>query len=231
MKRLFLMTLSLLSFVALYAQNDVTKFLGIPVNGTKSEMIQKLKAKGFTPTAYSGDILQGEFNGTDVHVHIGTNNNKVYRIMVADAVSVGEREIQIRFNKLCRQFANNSNYLSWGDDYTIPDDEDISYEMTVHNKRYQAIFYQRPEAIDTVAVQTMIQSELLSGYTKEQLENLTDKEKEELQSKLLKFSIDYAMDLCEKKLVWFMISKDGYGKYSICMYYDNEYNHANGEDL
>ena len=31
----------------LYAQKDVTQFLGIPVDGSKSEMIQKLKAKGY----------------------------------------------------------------------------------------------------------------------------------------------------------------------------------------
>ena len=30
-----------------FAQKDVTKFLGIPVDGTKAEMMQKLKAKGF----------------------------------------------------------------------------------------------------------------------------------------------------------------------------------------
>ena len=43
-----LTVLALLMFsVAVYAQKDVTKFLGIPVDGTKSAMIQKLKAKGF----------------------------------------------------------------------------------------------------------------------------------------------------------------------------------------
>ena len=47
MKRLFtLVALCLLSAVA-FAQKDVTKFLGIPVDGTKTQMIQKLKAKGF----------------------------------------------------------------------------------------------------------------------------------------------------------------------------------------
>ena len=29
------------------------------------------------------DLPEGEFNGTDVRVYIATNNNKVYRIMVA----------------------------------------------------------------------------------------------------------------------------------------------------
>ena len=29
------------------AQKDITKFMGIPVDGFKKDMIQKLKAKGF----------------------------------------------------------------------------------------------------------------------------------------------------------------------------------------
>lgn len=33
-----------------------------------------------------------------------------------------------------------------------------------------------------------------------------------------------------KKSVWFRIC-GSYGEYFITMYYDNEYNHANGEDL
>ncbi len=74
------------------AQKDVTKFLGIPVDGTKSAMIQKLKAKGFTYNQRR-DCLEGEFNGRTVYLHVVTNNNKVYRIMVKDAYGVDESAI------------------------------------------------------------------------------------------------------------------------------------------
>ena len=37
-------------------------------------------------------------------------------------------------------------------------------------------------------------------------------------------------DIISKKKVWFKII-NSYDGYRICMYYDNEYNHANGEDL
>lgn len=40
----------------------------------------------------------------------------------------------------------------------------------------------------------------------------------------------YTSDIMSKKSVWFMIS-ESFGKYRILMYYDNEYNRANGEDL
>ena len=213
----------LISSIVIYAQEDVTKFLGIPVDGSKSEMIQKLKAKGYTSSQHNKDILVGEFNGTDVNIHIATNNNKDCRIIVCDANNIDERSIQIRFNRLCEQFAHNPKYVSL-QDYTIPEDEDISYEISVHKKRYEAVFYQQPT--DTVTVREKLRSVLLSKYTEEQLANPT----EETQSEIIKLSTEYLMEDWSKRPVWFMIS-DYYGKYYITMFYDNEYNRANGEDL
>jgi len=142
MKRLILAAMMILFATTANAQKDVTKFLGIPVDGTKAEMIQKLKAKGFTSAGYQ-DVLEGEFNGTQVYVHVVTNNNKVYRIMVVDKSGQSERNIIIRFNKLCSQFENNKKYIPMTEDaQTLSEDEDISYEITVHDKRYQAGFFQ-----------------------------------------------------------------------------------------
>lgn len=185
MKKMVSIVLSCLFSLSVFAQEeDVTRFLGIPVDGTKSEMIRKLREKGYRYDASSG-MLEGEFNGTDVIISVITNNNKVYRIMVIDTYPTDERNIQIRFNRLCEQFGNNSRYTSYEEDQTIPDDEDIAYEMTVHDKRYDAAFFQNP--IDSLIFST-------------------------------------------KKLVWFAIAEQ-YGKYRIVMYYDNQYNEANGEDL
>ena len=130
-KLLSLIVMLLLSEIVPAQQKSVTKFLGIPVDGYKSDMIGKLKEKGYTyDSAY--DCLKGEFNGRDVHIYVVTNNNKVYRIMVADAVPSNESDIKIRFNNLCQQFSENDRYFSL-DKYTLSEDEDISYEMTVHN--------------------------------------------------------------------------------------------------
>lgn len=135
MKKLLFSLLATLLTLSLYAQNDVTTFLGIPVDGFKSEMRQKLIAKGFTPKKVrTNEYLEGEFNGTDVHIYIATNNNKVYRIMVCDANTQDEANIKIRFNKLVNQFENNKRYTAL-DQYTISDTEDISYEMLAHKKK------------------------------------------------------------------------------------------------
>lgn len=111
MRKIMLVVTFLLFVTCIYAQSEVTKFLGIPVDGYKSEMIQKLKAKGYKYDA-SNECLTGEFNGRDVNIFIATNNNKVYRIMVADAKYVSEGDIRIRFNTLCQQFGKMTVILS-----------------------------------------------------------------------------------------------------------------------
>lgn len=132
-----------IAFIALTAsaQKDVTKFMGIPVDGTKSEMIQKLKAKGFICTSYKDGTLKGTFNGEKVILHIVTNGDKVWRICVEDQIQRNETDIKIRFNKLCDQFSNNSKYLTT-DTYYLSEDENIMIGFVL-NKRYQATYYQK----------------------------------------------------------------------------------------
>lgn len=226
MKKLLLfVAVWVVSSVATFAQSDVTTFLGIPVDGYKSDMIQALKSKGFVSSSYDKNILQGEFNGTDVSIHVATNNNKVYRLMLCDENTIDELAIRLRFNKLCDQFVANGRYVTLGE-YKIPEDEDISYQMSVHKKRYEAIFYQAPNITDTLALQNNVKAMLLTKYTEEQIANPT----EEIQKDMVSMALDYSMKLVAMKPVWFMISEYG-GKYYITMYYDNEYNRANGEDL
>lgn len=136
-----------IAFIALtaYAQKDVTKFMGIPVDGTKAEMIQKLKAKGFTSSRYDRDILEGEFNGHDAKIFVQTNRNKVWRIIVSYD-NLSEQNAKDRFNSLCDQFSKSSKYYSSPGNYTIPETDDISYEISVNEKRYEAGFFQRVES-------------------------------------------------------------------------------------
>ncbi len=228
MKKIFMLLVVAATVLSAMAQRDVTKFLGIPVDGTKAEMRRKLIAKGFTPTKLPGyDFLEGEFNGVSVHVFIVTNNNKVYRIYLCDAKGRSEADIKIRYNNLVRQFEENKRYVSLGD-YTLSDEERISFEMLVHKKSYQAVFYQQPntEQVDTLAIQQRMREELLKKYTAEQLENPTEEMQKDVQSITYALTLEYL----RKKPVWFTICESN-GEYSIAMYYDNEYNHANGEDL
>ncbi len=218
-----LLYLLLIIPVAFYAQNDVTRILDIPVDGFKTEIIKKLKSKGFTTNRYKDDILDGEFNGSDVNLLFATNNNKVWRVVVSDANSTDETNIKIKFNNLIRQFANNNRYKKEADStitkYTIPKDEDISYEITVNKKRYEAVFYQKTLKYDSLIEEREI---LLAK------EKLSDKEMERIRELIIEIYREALNGL--NKQVWFMIS-ESYGKYSISMYYDNIYNKANGDGL
>lgn len=229
MKRLLFIVLAMIATITSFAQQkDVTSFLGIPVDGTVLSMKQKLVSKGFVPKKVgTNEFLEGEFNGCNVNVWIGTNNNKVYRIMLADNNTVDEAQIKIRFNNLVSQFENNKRYFSLGK-YTLSDEEDISYEMTVHNKNYEAYFYHVPdmEKTYTVALQEKVRNELLSKYTEAELKNPSEEITEEIKNTVIKIGTGLVL----MKPVWFKIVRVN-GEYYICMFYDNEYNRSHGEDL
>ena len=195
--RKFLTLLAMIAISAsVFAQKEVTKFMGIPVDGSPTEMIKKLKAKGFKTDEkfmqpikqglidWDGpEVLTGRFNGEKVLLGLLVEQNKVWRICISDKNTRDETQIKIRFNTLVRQFENNDKYLYFYEQ-TIADDEDISYQMTVNKKPYQATFLQKGE------------DGMVDG----------------------------------KRMVWFMISQRS-DDYCIYMYYDNEYNRADGSDL
>ncbi|MDE6557302.1 MAG: hypothetical protein K2K55_10130 [Duncaniella sp.] len=226
MRTLFVLAVAILFSVSCFAQKDVTKFLGFPVDGSPSEMIEKLKSKGFKLSNLNGtDILTGRFNGNNVNVFISTENGKVARLMVCDENPTSESEIKIRFNRLCQQFKDNGKYVSL-DDYTIPENEDISREMLIRDKRYEAIFYQLPEGEALAQLQSEVMEELQNKYTPEQLESIT----EDNRNEIVLLTLEVMMKTLKNKPVWFMISEIA-GQYYITMFYDNEYNRAHGEDL
>ncbi|MBR1769961.1 MAG: hypothetical protein IJ748_05840 [Bacteroidales bacterium] len=208
MKKVLLVLFSavlLLSSASIQSQNktEVTKFLGIPIDGTKSAFEQKLKNKGFVYNA-SIEGYEGKFNGSNVYVGVATNKNKVYRVMVLDANPSNKTDIRIRFNKLCSQFLANEKYVPINDigDYEIEDNEDISYNITVKNQRYEADFFQ-----------------------------LSDEDLKFIKDNEIGVYTDSVYNRIKHRSVWFMIKEDAYNKYYIYMFYDNLLNAPNGEDL
>lgn len=137
----------LCSLTATAQSHSVTKFLGIPVDGTKSAMITKLKAKGFK--VYYDDMLKGEFNGVESLISVVTTSGKVRRIVVRDYNPQSESYIKTRFNNLFWQFVNNSKYTyEYGE--TISEDENMGYEFTMNRDSYEAAFFQNGDPNKTV---------------------------------------------------------------------------------
>ena len=261
MKRIVaFIALTLLSCL-LYAQkltDNTLKFLGIPVDGTEQRMIAGLKERGFRYNSAQG-YLTGQFNGENVDVYIHTNHNLVDRIYVSFPSTSSESDIRNKFNRLIYQFENNIKYTSFmTTNEPIPLDEDISYEMSVNDKRHQASYrYMNPD-IDQNYLMREIMEAVVTAAPKDKAEdvkavlesyiNSSDEERQEIDvqtSELLKNlgdaewspeSLQMMMTVMKKVEslmtgeVWFMIHRT-YGRYNIGMYYDNLANRANGEDL
>lgn len=226
MKKLITTTLLVLFFGYVYAQKDITTFLGIPVDGTKAVMITKLKAKGFT---YDKDIdaLKGIFNGHESYVTIRTNrDNKVYIIIVMDAYPSSEVVVKNRYNNLIRQFSEKKDkYVADGSLYqTIPDDEDIAYEMNVRDKKYKTDFYQAPSDQD------YLNKALKKKYTSEQLQNPTMDEKADIARFIEEEANKIYDEIISMKQVSIMIFENQ-GEYRITYFYENKNNNNESDDL
>lgn len=251
-KRLFFVFLMFVTLSMNAQDNVVLQFMGIPVDGKKSKMISELKKKGFKYDD-SNDCLTGRFNGGEVRIRVVDYKDQVYRVLVEDAYYSDEASIRGKYNRLIEQFERNGRYSSFIDNEKIDSEENIHYEISVNNKRYQASFYQKSEnEIDCNTFDDAEYSEemfdLIHNFCVEQakgvsedfynnqyLKDIQNKDKiqifeyDKIYLKSFLFSLQYAINY--KRTVWFMISEYDYKKYKILLYYDNGYNEPNGEDL
>ena len=75
-----------------------------------------------------------------VTLRLGLRNDRVWRIMAADAVKYDEFTIKKRFNELCEYFMNNNLY-TYERDFTLPENEEISVGLLKVGKQYKAQFF------------------------------------------------------------------------------------------
>lgn len=173
MKKILLIALLTLFSVVCFGQDGgPLKFLGIPIDGTEAQFAAKLKAKGFTyDTVYKS--YKGQFNGESVDVYIHTNHYQVDRVYVAFPYTT-EESIRVEFNCLLGQFKDNGKYMDLGMNEEIPAEDDISYEITVNNKRYQASFCYYDSDRDPVAFKNALIDKFSEFFTEEQLAKLKE---------------------------------------------------------
>ena len=231
MKKLLSFIIGIFIYSFIFGQSESTlKFLGIPVDGSKSEIVEALKSKGFEYDSES-DFLIGDFNGRESHIGIVENHDKVYRVVVFDANTYDAGEIRIRFNNLIHQFENNDKYFYIFPNDIIPEDEDIHYEILVNKKQYIAEFKHNPlygndELRDKVINEAVEESEEAIKNGKN-IEFYSDKDN---YDQLVSSVISLKVIQMSNSSVWFKIFEH-YGKYYIGLYYDNLLNAPNGEDL
>lgn len=143
MKKILSLAFLLMLSLSIFAQRQVTKFLGIPVDGSRTAMIQKLKAKGFRYNSYV-NALEGKFNGMNVWILVQTNKNKVWRIAVKYGNNFDKEQIKRQYNSLINQFSNNPRYKTFEAE-ELTDKDDIDQEVSINKKQYEAHFYQLPD--------------------------------------------------------------------------------------
>ena len=214
-----------------FGQSESTlKFLGIPVDGSKSEMVKALKAKGFEYDSESGFLI-GDFNGKKSQIAIAENHGKVYRVVIFNADTYDEGQIKVMFNNLIHQFENNDKYFYIFPNNIIPEDEDIHYEILVNKKQYIAEFMYNPlygndELRDRLINEAVEESEEVIKNGKN-IEFYSDKDN---YDRLVLSVAGLKVIQMSNSSIWFKIFEH-YGKYYIGLYYDNLLNAPNGEDL
>ena len=262
---LMLITTICLSFVGfcqntldiLDRQSNFVKFLGIPVDGNKYEMMSKLKQKGFTYDESQDNWIRmtGYFDGHKSNVYIVEYYGKVGRIYICDETVVSEAEIKIRFNNLVNKFDNNPKYKRTNDsvDYYISDNEDISYNMSVKDKIYTVQYSLNGKTLDEFkcyinelpdstiknVIYNLVNFDESIKYAYKECIETTDTTSEKyinaewksVNHAFVTLTI-YTMSLFDnlKQSIWFTICEH-YGKYYIAIYYDNEINHPDGSEL
>jgi hypothetical protein len=171
-KALIIVLLTLFSVLSFGQDSSALKFLGIPIDGTESQFAAKLKGKGFTYNSYT-EGYKGQFNGKPVDVYIHTNHNLVDRVYVSFPYTT-EEGIRVEFNHLLSQFQENAKYMDLSMNSEIPTDDDISYEISVKNKRYQASFSYFSPDHDPVSFMDAMLDKLSDYLTEEQQAKLKE---------------------------------------------------------
>ena len=87
MRKLVFTLLMFLTLSMSAQKNEVIRFMGIPIDGPKPEMLLELKEKGFEPindglTNDDASIMKGYFNGEKCTLSVNSYHNNVYNIIV-----------------------------------------------------------------------------------------------------------------------------------------------------
>ena len=229
--RRFILTICVLCYCFACFGQETVKFLDIPVDGKKSDVIAKLTQKGFRYDRET-DTLEGVFNGKESTILIHENNGKVDRIMVMNVFPV--TLAKKAFNTLLEQFLSNEKFVSSENNSLIPDDANLSNELCVNGKSYDAAFYPDPfvEGRDK-----SYQDYIAKTAAKRALEAANDgrllNPTEERVRALANGIANSLIINSATSFVWIRLTSldPGSSDCAICIFYDNMLNQVHGNDL
>ena len=196
-------------------------FMGIPIDGSKYQMIMALEAKGFEKKSFH-DQLTGMFNGEEVTLEVSTNHGVVDRILVIYPSCSEANDTRIKYNTLLSRLNRNAKYVCINPRDELPADERIYWNLLENSKYYDAVyFYLQP---DTASKQWAdeFKEEYQKHYNKPMVSGLSYEEMEEAL-----FCLPSRLSDAVSGVVWFtMVSV-----HQININYINFKNRPRGEDL
>ena len=119
MKRLLIAILTFLAMTS-YAQ-EVIDFMGIPVDGSVSEMMAKLQEKGFRETE-ENNTLESLLDGVPVRLTVCESRDKVYEILICYCFEGDNAKLVQCVNNLVSGFRGNSKYKEVQSEMITEDD-------------------------------------------------------------------------------------------------------------
>ena len=228
MKRLFFIFFAAIMTVCVLAETYPTKFLGIPIDGSKQEMIRKIQGKGFLYNKQL-DCFTGVFIGEKVVVSLRTYEGKVCQVMVSSLQSYSEKQIKDKFNNLMKQFNEHPNYISAPlEQAYIDKKERVSREISQNGKKYAAYYMQITHDLDTTI--WMKDMERIAHDVVDQLGDIDSLSEHDKDLTGIYIEQKAMRQQYLHNIVWFKIIENK-GKYSIGLYYDNLYNQSLGSDI
>lgn len=166
MKKLFsILLVTLLSF-SVSAENEVTSFMGIPVEGNKKTLTESILSKGFKLT--KDNHIYGWYNSENVLVKILEGDKGVYGIEVIEVKGTKEVLSAItKYNSMVDWFKNLANYTEYEANTPIIFDniETKSIKKFIEKEWFVAEFYQKTKSdIEKFNKPVMIYLTEINGY-------------------------------------------------------------------
>lgn len=141
MKRIILISLSLMLALTMSAQENATTFMGIPIKGSASIMRSALVQKGFVLN--KDYTLKGCVDGDSCNITIDTDKGKVVSITVVNMYGTNIiKEAVEKYDALLDFYKEDCNYTEYETNDYIHDTDIETYKRNIGNEYYYAEFFQ-----------------------------------------------------------------------------------------
>ena len=137
MKRILNIIMMTMLALTTQAQQSITEFMGIPVDGSKTSLIKKLKNKGVVN-------MQCIMDNIDYNIKIYDHKGKVYRISLIEKKGTDDPCVAVKkYNDLVTRYKNDTrDYTEYESNDLIREANSQRYKRFISEGFYYAEFFQ-----------------------------------------------------------------------------------------